>query len=271
MFLMIVYVLHPFFEIFSSINCALFFIDFGIDFDSMFDVVLLPFRSRTQLAKPSKAIVFIMNLNDLHHLFRASVLHWFCIDFGMDFRIIFYLISWYLYRSCTQPAKPSQTIVFTLIFKDFTIHENMIFDDVHDRFRYQFWHCFLIGLGIDFGSIVAPLWHLIQCFGVIVLGDDFWNGILVGFDQKGTQILKTVHPFSLLFRPCFAGDVFEGSVALPFGSIWFVLGTLFDPFSLFVLFIFSKNIFLSTQDRESTVDSRWHPPQTNPRRSTSSF
>ena len=44
-----------------------------------------------------------------------------------------------------------------------------------------------------------------------------------------------------------------------FGSIWIVLHTLFDSFwSSDACFSFSRNMFLSTQDRESNVDSRLH-------------
>ena len=33
--------------------------------------------------------------------------------------------------------------------------ENMNFDKINDFFRYQFWHCFLMSLGIDFGAPLA--------------------------------------------------------------------------------------------------------------------
>ena len=72
-----------------------------------------------------------------------------------------------------------------------------------------------------------------------------------------------------------------GALWLPFGSLWLPLGpfgSLLAPLRLrFRTFgpsaceIFSKIVFLGTRDRQSTADSRWHPHQRNPRRSTSSF
>jgi hypothetical protein len=40
---------------------------------------------------------------------------------------------------------------------DCTIQENINFDNFNDFFRYQFGHGFLIGLGIDFDTMLAPL------------------------------------------------------------------------------------------------------------------
>ena len=37
-----------------------------------------------------------------------------------------------------------------------------MFEDFHDLFRYQFWHWFSITIGIDFGSMLAPLWYQIR-------------------------------------------------------------------------------------------------------------
>ena len=63
-------------------------------------------------------------------------------------------------------------------FDDFTIQRNMIFDDFPDLFRCQFWHLFLMSFGIDFGSILGPIWHQISCFGVIIFVDDLLNRFL---------------------------------------------------------------------------------------------
>ena len=56
----------------------------------------------------------------------------------------------------------------------FTFQENMDSDNFNDSFRNQFWDQCLMIWGIDFGTIVASLWHQILCFGVIVFGNDFW-------------------------------------------------------------------------------------------------
>ena len=107
-------------------------------------------------------------------------------------------------------------------FIDFTIQRNMICDDVHDLLRYQFWHWFLIGFVIDVGSILVPLWHQLQYFGLIVLGNDFWWDCLQDFDKKGFQILpvellRSVISSTLFRRWCFW--TFLGSLWLPFGSL----------------------------------------------------
>ena len=39
----------------------------------------------------------------------------------------------------------------------FTIQKNMIFNDLHDIFRYLFWQCFLKCFGIDLASLVGTL------------------------------------------------------------------------------------------------------------------
>ena len=80
-----------------------------------------------------------------------------------------------------QHSKPSKTFVFLMIFNDFTFQRNMIFDYFRDLFRYQFWHLFLMSLGIDFGSILGPFWHQTSCFWVIIFVDDFLNRFLLFF------------------------------------------------------------------------------------------
>ena len=67
---------------------------------------------------------------------------------------IFVDILRYLFRSRTQPAKPSKAICFTMNFIDLTIQRSMTFDAFHDLFRYQFWHSLSMIFGIDFVSIL---------------------------------------------------------------------------------------------------------------------
>ena len=86
--------------------------------------------------------------------------HVFCIDFSLNLGwnlVSFLMFFWYLYRSHMQPSKSSKTIVFPINFNDFTLQRNMLFDDVPDLFRYQFWHWFLMRFGIDFGSLLVSL------------------------------------------------------------------------------------------------------------------
>ena len=83
------------------------------------------------------------------------------------------------FRSRTQTAKPLKIIVFTMNLNDLTIQRNMISDDLHDLFRYLFWHSFLMSLGIDVGSMLAPLWHQI-----IVLGRLFGEIVFIEFRSK---------------------------------------------------------------------------------------
>ena len=164
--------------------------NFVIDFGNLFDVIWLVFG-------------FF-----LHHFFEHRSFFYFSLIWGVDFGIIFDIV-WYLFRSRTQPAKPSQTNVFTLSLNDFTIQKNMIFDYFHDLFRYKFWHWLLMSVGTDLGSIWASSWHQVPSFFAIVFliifesnFDDFWqenNHMFLW--ALGTQI----DTFSTLFRR----DVFE--------------------------------------------------------------
>ena len=119
--------------------------------------------------------------------------HWFWDGFWSNCWCFFDTF----YRSHMQPSKTSKTLGFTLNFNDFTIQRNMIFDDFPDLFRYQFWHWFLMTFGIDFGSILGPLWHQIPCFLVIVFLMVFWIGFWPKWFQK-------IYGASLPFRLCFA-------------------------------------------------------------------
>jgi hypothetical protein len=91
-------------------------------------------------------------------LFRVWNLYRFFIDFGMDFGLIVDRFLMIL-RSCIHLAKPSKTMTLTMNLHGFTHRKNMKFHDVHDMFRYPFWHVFLISFGIDFGSILKAFSH----------------------------------------------------------------------------------------------------------------
>ena len=97
-------------------------------------------------------------------LFRAWNLYRFH-RFGNGFRSHF----WCFFDACTVRTfnllnHQKNTCFFTMNFDDLTIQKNIIFNDVHDLFRYKFWHWYLMSLGIDSGSILGPLWHQIPCF-----------------------------------------------------------------------------------------------------------
>ena len=95
-----------------------------------------------------------------------------------------------------------------------------------------------MSFGIDFGSILAALWHQIQCLLVICFFD-FVDGIFIDFEPKWLPKSSAMRTplfnfsyFSTLFRGwCFRR--FLGSLWLPFGSLLVHVGRFgypFDPF-----------------------------------------
>ena len=123
--------------------------------------------------------------------------HEICIDLSSI--LVWMLVSflnlfWYLYLSHMQPSKPSKRIVFTICL--------MIFLSF---FRYQFWHWFLMSFGIDFGSLLGPLWHQIPCFVLIVCLMIFcivcWSVFYKkGFPKNGDGALSFQYVFASFFR-----------------------------------------------------------------------
>ena len=75
----------------------------------------------------------------------------------------------YLFRSRTQPAKPSKTFVFIMNLHVYTHQKNMTFDYFHDLFRYQFWHSLLMTFGINFGTILEAFCYFFLCSSLIDL------------------------------------------------------------------------------------------------------
>ena len=130
----------------------------------------------------------------------------------------------------------------------------MAFDYVHDHFRYQLWHWCLMTWDIDFGCRWAFGHPFVMKFNVC-----WWSFVWCVFETVFeiymyiTWKLKTVPPFSSLFRQCFEGGVFEGSLAhvgslasfwtrlAPAGSFW-VLVLIHFEFPT-VRFFFFFNIF----------------------------
>ena len=126
----------------------------------------------------------------------------FCIDFSLICEWIlvpFLMFFWYRYRSHMQPSKSSKTNVFQMNFNDFTFKRNMICDDFLDLFRYQFWHCFLMRFGIDFGSILRAFcnyFHFDVGFCI-----DFWLTFWLKIIEKWHQTtLPHPPPFRYIFR-----------------------------------------------------------------------
>ena len=64
-------------------------------------------------------------------LFRASILHGFVINFG---RIFIYFLK-YFCSSCIQLAKPSETLVFTLLLHSLHFRKHMFFHYFLNMFR----------------------------------------------------------------------------------------------------------------------------------------
>ena len=137
--------------------------------------------------------------------------------------------------------------------------------------------------------ILDEFWHRCWLHFSIPLASNsmFWGDLFWYFGESEVYwfMIRNIsekhsreHHFRCLFRFCSASGVFEGSLAhfgsllvpfllASFGSCWV---SFLIHFELAFCFL-PKNMFLSTQDRESTVDSCWHPHRSNPRRSTSSF
>ena len=91
----------------------------------------------------------------------------FCIVFSsMNFVLIFHLfgdgclVPFSLFMNFLFAHPPCETSFLDdsmIDLHDSTLWRNMFVDDVHDLFRYQFWHWFLMSVGIDIGSVLAPL------------------------------------------------------------------------------------------------------------------
>ena len=102
-------------------------------------------------------------------LFRAWILHCFCIDLGMICRIILdvFLIPFpFAYTS----YETFNTIVFTMDLYDFTIQENMNFDNFNSFFATNF--------GIDFWWVWASI--LVSCLHPFGIKFHVWGWSLLG-------------------------------------------------------------------------------------------
>ena len=111
----------------------------------------------------------------------------------------FWCFRWYLYRSHMQPAKPSKPIGFTANVNDFTLQRNMNFDDdLHEPFRYKFWHWFSMSLA----SIWAPFWDPsgIKFHVLVWFFESFFSHYCPTMVPKSGRGYR---PFSVFFRDLF--------------------------------------------------------------------
>ena len=104
-------------------------------------------------------------------------------------------------------------LCFARNFNDFTILENMFKNDFHGLFRYLFWHGFFMNIGIDWGSILAPLWHQLLYFSLTVflyvLGFIVWSILNPNRDPFGYPSGIKLHVFGCLFCWWFVGCFFD--------------------------------------------------------------
>ena len=67
------------------------------------------------------------------------------------------------FRSRTQPTNLLKPL-FSMNLHVFTYQQNMFHDDLHDLFRYLFWHWFLMTVGTDVDSTLESFWSHLPCF-----------------------------------------------------------------------------------------------------------
>ena len=144
---------------------------------------------------------------------------------------------WYLFRSRTQPAKPSEPLFLHWIYMILPFRKTWY----SWSFSLPVLALIFDNFGIDFGSILAPLWHQNICFGVIVFCE--WNNecywlYFYGFWQKNAPKNSWRYNFFLTFSTLFPRGCFKVPwlTLVPFwflfGSKLVVLATLFDNLSL---------------------------------------
>ena len=88
-----------------------------------------------------------------------------CIDLSLILEWIwvsFLMVCWYLFRLCTQPAKPSKPLFLHWIYIFYTSEKHVLIFSL--SFSLPIMALILMSLGIDLGSILASLWHTIPYF-----------------------------------------------------------------------------------------------------------
>ena len=135
----------------------------------------------------------------------------------------------------------------------------MILDDLHDFCSLPVWHWFLMTFGIDFDSILAPLWHQNQwCFIIF----SFSDSILSIFIRKCSQFVPGDAPFldtfSHLDPSCSQGvfwDVPWPTLA-PFLVPFLSFGYLFDSILASEMFLFGIRICKASVEQPQTHSSK---------------
>ena len=84
--------------------------------------------------------LFIMFFFDCSHNFLEHHFYIDMLSIWMQMLTAFWISLGYLFHSCTQPARPSITLVFRIYLNDFTIQEDMHFYVFHVFFRYECSH-----------------------------------------------------------------------------------------------------------------------------------
>ena len=121
---------------------------------------------------------------------------------------------------------------------DFTIQRNMILM-ISLFFIHQFLHWSLMRFGIDFASMLAPLWHRVPCFRwLFYFFHDLldWLFIDLGRTTKGSKSRRRYPPVAVLFR-----DLFQHT-PLPFIKVKPTSATN----NLFQLLPTNKKVFFHT-------------------------
>ena len=112
-------------------------------------------------------LIFEKIVNVLGSFFELH-LWWFSIFVAL------FLRAWFLYRYFID-FKMDFSLIFNVFVDTFSVrtcnllnHQKYLFCNEFQCFYH--WHWFSMSCGIDFGSILGPLWHQIPCLLVIV----FW-------------------------------------------------------------------------------------------------
>ena len=142
---------------------------------------------------------------------RASIQHWFVIDSGMNWGIIFYLLDTF-FPFAHSARKTFKKQCFNNEF-EWSYHL-----EKHDFWWFS-WFRSLTVLSlihekccIGCGSMFAPRWHQNQCFFVSI----FWlfgDLNLIDFWTNNSKHKAKIYICSLLVWPYSAGGLFEGLLA----------------------------------------------------------
>ena len=203
----------------------------------------------------------------------AQMFHWFSIDFGMDFSLIFHHL-------CIQTSLRYQTprtwflnnsIVFCAQNKVLTLSEKLFFHDCHAFLYYNFLHWFLMSFGIDFCSIWGAFWHHFLYFFVADFSMNLRLYFLWILDQNGSTKTtpggskNSIPLVGFWFASCLATLVLKGvlqNLILVTRALKRVLqNAILDVVSC----IFFPNLFAGRQHRGDTENMDKHSSSQGPK------